>query len=108
MEYTSLNSLPYYSDCNPLVVGLGYVLVDIRVIPQHGSIRVTAVIAKPADASDTAAIGVNDCARVHRVLLPRLEAILNTQDIYFSRNGTIGKKSGGIRLIYRSICSCVG
>ena len=82
MEYTSLNSLPYYSDCNPLVVGLGYVLVDIRVIPQHGSIRVTAVIAKPADASDTAAIGVNDCARVHRVLLPRLEAILNTQDIY--------------------------
>ena len=49
-------------------------------MPQNGSIKVTAVITKPA--GDSGAVGVNDCARVHRALLPRLEAVLDSQDIY--------------------------
>ncbi len=80
MEYIPLDSIPYFSDCNPLVVGLGYILVDLKVVPQHGSIRVSVVITKPA--GDSGAVGVNDCARVHRALLPRLEAVLGSQDIY--------------------------
>ena len=79
MEYISLDSVPHFSDCSPLVTGLGYVLVDLKVVPQHGSIRVTAVITKPA--GESGAVGVNDCARVHRALLPRLEAVLDSQDI---------------------------
>ena len=61
MEYISLDSVPHFSDCSPLVTGLGYVLVDLKVVPQHGSIRVTAVITKPA--GESGAVGVNDCAR---------------------------------------------
>ncbi len=80
MEYISLDSIPHFADCSPLVKGLGYVLVDLKVVPQHGSIRVTTVITKPA--GEAGAIGVNDCARVHRALLPRLEAVLDSQDIY--------------------------
>ena len=80
MEYISLDSIPHFADCSPLVTGLGYVLVDLKVVPQNGSIKVTAVITKPA--GDSGAVGVNDCARVHRALLPRLEAVLDSQDIY--------------------------
>ncbi len=82
VEYTSLDSVPYYPDCSPLVAGLGYVLVELRVVPQHGIIRVTAVIACPVSDGSCPPIGVNDCAKVHRVLLPRMEALLNSQDIY--------------------------
>lgn len=80
MEYILLDSIPHFADCSPLVTGLGYVLVDLKVVPQNGSIKVTAVITKPA--GDSGAVGVNDCARVHRALLPRLEAVLDSQDIY--------------------------
>ena len=80
MEYISLDSIPHFADCSPLVTGLGYILVDLKVVPQNGSIKVTAVITKPA--GDSGAVGVNDCARVHRALLPRLEAVLDSQDIY--------------------------
>lgn len=80
MEYISLDSIPHFADCSPLVTGLGYILVDLKVVPQNGSIKVTAVITKPAGDSGT--VGVNDCARVHRALLPRLEAVLDSQDIY--------------------------
>ena len=80
MEYISLDSIPHFADCSLLVTGLGYVLVDLKVVPQNGSIKVTAVITKPA--GDSGAVGVNDCARVHRALLPRLEAVLDSQDIY--------------------------
>ena len=80
MEYISLDSIPHFADCSPLVTGLGYVLVDLKVVPQNGSIKVTAVITKPD--GDSGAVGVNDCARVHRALLPRLEAVLDSQDIY--------------------------
>ena len=82
MEYISLDTIPYYKECSPLVSGLGYVLVELRVVPQHGTIRVTAVISNPVSHTDSSTIGVNDCAKVHRSLLPRLEAVLNSQDIY--------------------------
>ena len=80
MEYISIDSIPHFADCSPLLTGLGYVLVDLKVVPQNGSIKVTAVITKPA--GDSGAVGVNDCARVHRALLPRLEAVLDSQGIY--------------------------
>lgn len=82
MDYISLDTIPHYTECSPLVAGLGYVLVELRVIPQHGVIRVLAVISHPAGENSIALIGINDCAKVHRALLPRLEVVLNSQDIY--------------------------
>lgn len=82
MEYLPLETVPYYSDCAPLVSGLGYDLVSLKVIPQNGNIRVTAVISNHVDGGAICSIGINDCAKVHRALLPRLEALLDSQDIY--------------------------
>ncbi len=80
MEYTSLESMPYYSQCKSLVEGLGYILVSIQVVPAKTTTKVQAVISNKTSSSE--GIGVNDCAKVHRLLLPRLEALLQNQDIY--------------------------
>lgn len=71
--------MPYYKDCAPLVEGLGYTLVELHVTPQKGVTRINAVIASKDPSID---IGVNDCSKVHHALLPRLEAILGTEDTY--------------------------
>ena len=79
MDYEPLDSMPYYKDCSPLVGGLGYTLVELHVAPQKGTVRISAVIASKDPSVD---IGVNDCSKVHHALLPRLEAILGTDDTY--------------------------
>ena len=61
-----------------MVEGLGYKLVELHVVPQK-TVKITAVIASIDSTKD---IGVNDCAKVHHALLPRLEAILGTEDTY--------------------------
>ena len=79
MEYESLASMPYYKECAPLVEGLGYKLVELKVGPAKGTVRISAVIASKDAAVD---IGVDDCSKVHHALLPRLEALLGTDDTY--------------------------
>ncbi len=79
MEYIDLNTIPHYSDCEPLVRSMGYVLVDLKIIPQKTTVKISAVIASKDPA---ATIGVEDCSKVHRVLLPRLEALLGRDDTY--------------------------
>ena len=81
MEYTSFDTIPYYTDCAPIVKAAGYVLVELRVFRTNGTIQIRAVISH-ADTSVKTGIGIDDCAKVHRVLLPRLEAILDSQDTY--------------------------
>ncbi|MCR4734246.1 MAG: ribosome maturation factor RimP [Treponema sp.] len=77
MEYTSYKDIKYYKECAPLVEGLGFKLVDLKIIPAKTITKISAIIASPDPAAN---IGVNDCAKVHRVLLPRLEALLGTED----------------------------
>lgn len=79
MDYTSLSTLKHYSDCEPLVSSLGYILVDLKIVPQKTTVHISAVIANK-DASS--GIGVEDCSKVHHALLPRLEALLGTEDTY--------------------------
>jgi ribosome maturation factor RimP len=87
MEYTALHGMEYYGECGPVVAALGYRLVELKVIRHRGTIQVSVVITAkaPEPAGDGApgapGIGVSDCARVHRVLLPRLEALLGSDDI---------------------------
>ena len=77
MEYTSYKNVKYYDQCAPLVEGLGYRLVELKVIPSSSVTKISAMIAS---AEPDGNIGVNDCAKVHRVLLTRLEALLGTED----------------------------
>ena len=79
MEYELLEKMPHYSECAPLVEGLGYTLVELHISPAKTVTKITAVIASKDPAVD---IGVNDCSKVHHALLPRLEAILGTEDTY--------------------------
>lgn len=77
MEYLAYKDIKYYGKCAPLVEELGFVLVDLKIIPSKTTTKISAVIAsKDPDAN----LGVNDCAKVHRVLLPKLEELLGTED----------------------------
>lgn len=81
MDFTSLDSMPYYTQYKSLVEGLGYILVSIHVVPAKTTTKVQAVITN-GESNSSEGIGINDCAKVHRLLLPRLEALLQNQDIY--------------------------
>lgn len=77
MEYTAYKDIKYYNECAALVEGMGFKLVDLKIIPSKTLVKISAMIASvEADGN----IGVNDCAKVHRVLLPRLEALLGTEE----------------------------
>ena len=78
MEYTSLDSYQHYSECAELVEGLGYYLVELKISPQRGVTQVQSVVASKDSGEN---ISVNDCAKVHRALLARLEEILGTDNI---------------------------
>lgn len=77
MDYISLEKMPHYSECEPLVDGLGFSLVELKITPQKTITKIEAVIASKDPAVD---ISVNDCSKVHHALLPRLQAILGTED----------------------------
>ena len=79
MEYIPLKSMAYYHECAPLVEGLGYILVELKITSSGSTKKISAVIASKDAGVD---IGVNDCAKVHHALLPRLEALLGTEDTY--------------------------
>ena len=77
MDYTPYSKIKYYSDCAPLVEGLGYKLVDLKIVPAKTLTKISAIITGKDSAQN---IGVNDCAKVHRALLTRLEALLGTEE----------------------------
>ena len=77
MEYTAYDSIKYYKECAVLVEGLGYTLVDLKIIPAKTITKISAIVTTVNPDEN---MGVNDCARVHRVLLPRLEELLGTED----------------------------
>ena len=79
MDFIDLSEIPHYADCEPLVRSMGYVLVDLKIIPQKTTVKISAVIASQDPAKT---IGVEDCSKVHRALLPRLEALLGRDDTY--------------------------
>lgn len=76
MEYIAPESIPYFKDCDPLIKGLGYCLVELVVFKRQAAWHIRAVITGPSG------VGINDCSKVHRALLPRLEAVLQSQDMY--------------------------
>lgn len=76
MDYIEPDKIPYFNDCEPLVSGLGFKLVELVVFRKQASWQVKVVITGPDGVSIAA------CTKVHRTILPRLEAILASQDMY--------------------------
>lgn len=79
MEYIALDTYPHYAESAALVASLGYRLVELKISPHHGTTHILAVIAA---ADPAAAVGVDDCTKAHRALLPFLEERLGTDDTY--------------------------
>lgn len=77
LEYISFKEIKYYEECAALVEGMGFVLVELKIVPAKEVTKISAMIA-PTNPDEN--VGVNDCAKVHRVLLTRLEALLGTED----------------------------
>lgn len=77
MEYTSLKDIKFYKECSVLVENLGYKLIELKICPTKTLTKISAMICSQ---NVTENIGVNDCAKVHRVLLPKLEELLQTEE----------------------------
>lgn len=84
MEYIPLDTQKYYKECNALIQPLGYQLIELRITPQKTQYKILAVVGWKSDSApaDGAGIGVNDCAKAHRLIEPRLETLLGTENIY--------------------------
>ena len=78
MEYISLDSYQHYSECSKIVEEMGFHLVELKISPQKGVTQIQSVVACK-DSSEN--ISVNDCAKVHRVLLEKLEELLGTDNL---------------------------
>ena len=58
--------------------GLKYSLIELVVSKHRGSVQVKVVIYNGMSAG----IGTDDCVKVHRAIIPRLELIFENQDVY--------------------------
>jgi ribosome maturation factor RimP len=71
-----------YDTLEPVVKGLGMALIELAVSRRKGhgsfpgSVQVRAVIYKAG------AMGIDDCSRVHRAVMPRLELVFPGLDVY--------------------------
>jgi ribosome maturation factor RimP len=76
MRYTPMAADGLYDTIEPVVKGLGLDLIELTVSRHKGSVQVRAVVYK--DGS----VGTDDCSRVHRAIIPRMELSFPGQDIY--------------------------
>ncbi|MCL2441990.1 MAG: ribosome assembly cofactor RimP [Treponema sp.] len=59
-----------------ILKGLGFNLIELVVSRHRGSVQIRAVIYNGKS------IGTDDCSKVHRAIMPRLELAFEGQDIY--------------------------
>jgi ribosome maturation factor RimP len=59
----------------PIVEGLGFRVVELNTAVVSGRTHVTLVIYSAAG------VGIDECAIVHRTVLPRLEVLMNDRDV---------------------------
>lgn len=76
MEYIAPENIAYHADCEPLVRALGFSLVELVIFKRQSTWHVKIVITAPSG------VGISDCSKVHRAVLPRLEAVLSSQDMH--------------------------
>jgi ribosome maturation factor RimP len=67
---------PVRQSLEAVLDGLGFRLIELTVSRQKGSVQVRAVIYNGAS------IGIDDCSRVHRSIMPRLSVAFEGRDIY--------------------------
>ncbi len=63
-------------DVEPVLEGMGYFAVEIRTVVQKSGPRVYVVITKKGG------VNIDDTAEVLQILRPRIQLLLDTQDVY--------------------------
>jgi ribosome maturation factor RimP len=66
---------PVFQDLDQFFRGLGHNLVDLGLRTKNGTTSVHIVLHSPSS------LGIDDLTRAHRQLLPKLEALLQTEDL---------------------------
>mgnify|MGYP006273335855 CR=1 FL=1 len=66
---------PYKDEVTPLVEGLGYNLLELVSARRKGTLHIQAILHRPEG------VGLDECAEVHKTLMPRLEVVADTRDI---------------------------
>lgn len=77
LNYTSTDTIPFFRECDETARKLGYILVELQVVPQKGNYHISAVIASSDPKTD---IGVSDCAKAHRALQDLLISLLKVDE----------------------------
>ncbi len=62
-------------DLGPIVEGAGYRVVELHAGVIKGRTHVNIVVYRPEG------VGIDDCAEIHRTLLPRVELLLDDRDV---------------------------
>jgi ribosome maturation factor RimP len=63
------------TDIEALVLELGFQIVEFHSATVHGRLHLEVVIYRPEGVS------IDDCAAVHKIILPRAELILDDRDV---------------------------
>ena len=79
MEYIELGSQKHYKECQKIVSEFSYAIVELNVVPQKTQTKISIVITH-SDSANT--VGINDCSKAHRQLLPYFENALKSEDLY--------------------------
>ena len=83
----------------PVLKGLGFSLIELSVSRHRGSVQIRAVIYNNGKS-----IGTDDCSKVHRAIMPRLELAFRGQEPQPSAR-TAGSREGSPPDIYLEVSS---
>jgi ribosome maturation factor RimP len=76
VQFSPLGDDPIFQPVETIVQGLGMSVVECSVSRHRGSVQVKVVLYKAGT------IGVADCSKAHRAILPRLEIAFPGQELY--------------------------
>jgi len=73
---TNLEDAAIHKPLKAVIEGLGFCLIEMAVSRHRGSVQVRVVIYSGMS------IGTDDCSKIHRAIMPRLELAFPQQEIY--------------------------
>jgi ribosome maturation factor RimP len=76
VRYTLRGSDPIYDSARETAQGLGLDVVELHIFQRKGNVQVKVVAYKPGT------MGLDECSRLHRAILPLLESAFPGQDLY--------------------------
>jgi ribosome maturation factor RimP len=82
VRYTPGAADPVSDAIAPVIQGLGLSLIEALVSRHRGSTQIRVIICRSPGGLPHAAVGVDDCSRVHHAILPRLELAFPGEDLY--------------------------